>query len=276
MPADPLTCLIIGARGFVGSALLRAAQARGWAVTAGTRERLPALAGQRFELVINANGNSRKYLARRDPAFDYRASVESVRASLRAFPCARYLLISSVDVYPTPERAATTHEHAAITPEALDTYGRHKLLAEEAVIEAAPAWLILRLGQMLGPGLGKGPIFDLLHDRPLWVDPASRYPFLHTDKVATLALALAMDHVNQRFNLCGRSSASLREASEALGRPPRLPEGPRPRERYAIATRKLEALHPLPDSGDELRAFLQAQTQALPKAPPPPPPRPRS
>jgi nucleoside-diphosphate-sugar epimerase len=275
MSADARSCLVIGAHGFVGSALASEARARGWAVTDGTRERLDALTGQRFDLVINANGNARKYLARRDPDFDYRATVESVQRSLRAFPCDRYLLISSVDVYPTPARVDTTHEDAAIAPANLDTYGRHKLLAEQAVIEGASAWLIVRLGQMLGPGLAKGPIFDLLHGRPLWVDPDSRYPFLRTDKVATIAVALAMSHTNQRFNVCGRSSASVREAIAALGLPepgvdrsgalaPALDRA-KPRERYAIDTRKLEASYPgpLPRSSDELQAFLADPHEGL-------------
>lgn len=263
MPADSPTCLIIGAEGFVGSALLRAARARGWQVTPGTRENLATLTGRRFDLVVNANGNARKYLARADPAFDYQATVQSVQDSLRAFFCDRYLLISSVDVYPTPDRSATTRERVAIAPEQLDSYGRHKLLAEHAVIEHARSWLIVRLAQMLGPGLSKGPIFDLLHGRPLWVDPDSRYPFLHVDKVATVALALAMDHPNRRFNLCGRSTASLREAIDRLGLDPAaLRFESRRLETYAIDTDALEALHPLPSSSDDLCAFVDQYSEA--------------
>ncbi|MFP6672230.1 MAG: hypothetical protein VB857_12515, partial [Pirellulaceae bacterium] len=46
------TCLIIGGRGFVGSAISAVAQERGWQVTIAGRSESESLAGSRFDLVI--------------------------------------------------------------------------------------------------------------------------------------------------------------------------------------------------------------------------------
>jgi len=76
---------VVGGQGFLGSAFVRQCQARGLACVAITRQNYGEFVGQECAVLVNANGNSRKYIARADPLWDFDASVRSVRASLREF-----------------------------------------------------------------------------------------------------------------------------------------------------------------------------------------------
>ena len=54
------------------------------------------MTGMHFDAIVNANGNSKKYLAEQDPQLDYEMSVESVSRSLADFRFETYVFISSV------------------------------------------------------------------------------------------------------------------------------------------------------------------------------------
>ncbi|MBP7161774.1 NAD-dependent epimerase/dehydratase family protein, partial [Myxococcota bacterium] len=153
------TCLIIGGRGFVGSAIASAASEAGWVVSIADRQTYNSYLGQEFDLIINANGNAKKYLANQNPHADFEASLRSVALSLNDFQCQKYIYISTVDVYEDTTSELTTLESAQINLMNLDTYGFHKRLAELVVMRKAKSWHRFRLGQMVGPGLVKGPIF---------------------------------------------------------------------------------------------------------------------
>lgn len=241
----------------MGSAMSRHARERGLDVHAVGREDYATARGQRFDLVVFAAGNARRYLADRDPAGDLEASVAAVYRAIADFPTARFVLASSVDVYAHPGRPELTREDAPIDLARLSTYGFHKRLAELVVMRQAASWLIVRLGQMVGPGLRKGPVYDLLNEERLRVSPASRYPFLHTASVAELTFALlaggARDAV---FNVCGRGSVTL-ESVLALRRLRRAaPDAPI--ETYAIDIGASAARLDVPSSWDEVRAWVEA------------------
>ena len=73
---------IIGGKGFVGSAIVRACQRRGLEYQILTRDMMEQFIGTSCELLVNANGNAKKYMAEREPLWEFDASVRSVRASL--------------------------------------------------------------------------------------------------------------------------------------------------------------------------------------------------
>ena len=88
----PMNVFVLGGQGFVGSAFVRAAAKQGHAVTAITRQNYEQWRGRPCDLLVNANGNSKKFLAEREPAQDFDASVVSVLRSLLDFPCKRLRL----------------------------------------------------------------------------------------------------------------------------------------------------------------------------------------
>ena len=211
--------LLLGAQGFVGSAFGRLFTGRDIAHEPITRESYPRAVGRAGSILVNASANSRKYLAEQDWPADFDASVSAVVQTLRDFHADLYVLLSSVDVYNTLDDPAWNAEDAVIDPLRLSTYGFHKYIAEACVRRHAPHWLIVRLAGMVGPGLKKNPVFDVLQGRPLSIHPDSKYQFMSTDAVADAVWRLIESGVTNRVvNVCGQGLISPRRISELAGK----------------------------------------------------------
>ena len=252
------TCMVLGGHGFAGSALVREARARGYQVTAVGRAEYDAAKGSRCHLLINAAGNSRKYLAQSDPPLDFDQSVASVLHSLLHFKANRYMLLSSVDVYPGVADPARNREDRPIDPARISPYGLHKHLAELLVRHHFPQALILRLGGMVGAGLWKGPVFDLLTGAPLRVHPDSTYAYVNTRDMASIAFDLLDREItSETLNVAGRGVISVRELAGCIPGA-RLPEDVAHLsvERYDINTRALANYVPVPATRDVIDGFL--------------------
>lgn len=259
---DIHTCLVIGGAGFVGSAIADAAERASWQVTVATRSSYDTHRGHAFDVVINASGNAKRFLAEKQPAWDFEQSTAAIHRSLTDFRYRHYVLVSSVDVYNDPTSLETTRESVCIEADALAPYGFHKRLAELCVSHAAASWQIFRLGQMVSSRLTKGPIFDLIRDRPLWIDRGSEFPFLRTRTVADAVIHF-IQHGPQReiLNLCGRGQVSMTDALALWGAraTPWADDISQPRQIYRINVDKAHSLNPLPDSRGELAAFFSEQ-----------------
>ena len=257
--------LLPGGHGFVGSAFTRLFERRGIAHRSITRDSYAADAGSTGTILINASANSRKYLAERDWHADFEASVASVARTLRDFTADLYVLISSVDVYNVLDDPAQNGEEAVIDPVRLSTYGFHKYLAEACVRRHARRWLIVRLAGMVGPGLKKNPVFDVLHGQPLSIHPDSGYQFMSTDAVADVVWRVIEAGVTNRIvNVCGRGLISPRTISELAGKPlivsPEAAASP-PRMVH-INTRLAGTFAPLPDTAATIAEFVSARSLA--------------
>jgi nucleoside-diphosphate-sugar epimerase len=255
---DQPSCLIIGGDGFVGSGIHRAASELGWDVSVVNRTTYRDLTGKTFDIVINANGNARRFQADRDPLFDFEASAASVYRSLFDFPCSRYALISTVDVYNHPDCADTTQEDTVIDPLSLGPYAFHKWLAEQFVMRQQTPWQVFRLAQMVGSGLQKGPLFDLLHDRPLWIHDESRLHFMNTRHVGSAICSLIENApANEVYNVCGRGSVEFRAVLDLFPHDKLPIRETSQLQCYDIDTSKTHRWFPLPDSGDEVSTFVE-------------------
>jgi nucleoside-diphosphate-sugar epimerase len=253
---------ILGGSGFVGSAYARRLAAAGREFVVITRANYADFVGRSCDVLINANGNSKKYLAERAPLEEFDASVRSVRASLADFQYRTYVYLSTVDVYPDCSPAADTSEASPLDPASQSTYGFHKYLAEQCVRHSAKEWLILRLGGFVGPGLWKNPIHDILSGGPLWLDPASRLQFLHTDRAADLALSLVDAGCQQEvFNLCGSGVVSLAEVIASAGAAVLARPGS-PVVSYEVDIGKLAAHQQVPQTRAAVLEFVREQFRA--------------
>ncbi len=251
------TILVLGGQGFVGSAFLREAHARGLDAECVDLDSYAAFRGRECDLLVNADGNSKKYLAAESPVEEFDLSVASVLRALHDFRFRNYLHVSTIDVYPDHENPRNNGEDAPIDPGRLSPYGLHKYLAELLVRSYAPRWLIVRLGGVLGPGLKKNPVFDLIHDRPLRVHEDSRYQYLPVDFAAAAAYDLAgQGPGGEVVNLCGTGTVSIREVRELLKKPLRYAAASVPRETYEISNAKLRSQFEVPTSVETLRAFM--------------------
>lgn len=257
--------IVIGANGFVGSAFARLLQARpGVELVTATRQNFDTLPAASYDVAIEAACNSRKYLADQDPAAEFESSVLHRLKSLRKFPATLQVHISSVDVYSDLTSPATTREESPVDLARVSRYGFHKLLAEQLVQHYAPRWLILRLAGMVGPGLRKNPVFDILGGLPLRIHPDSRYQYVPTDAVARIAWGLIERRIEGGvFNVCGDGLISMREIGRLAGRElnlSALPADATPRVVEA-SNEKIRGLFPVPRTADAVREFV---TQTLP------------
>lgn len=247
---------ILGGRGFVGSALARYCEGKGIVHTIITRENYNDLKGKSCNIFINANGNSKKFMAEDQPMLEFDASVRSVRASLVDFSTDYYVHLSSCNVYPDCSSSAMTRENMELDITRQSRYGFHKYLAELCVRHAAQRWLIVRMGGFVGPGMKKNPIFDILNGRPLWLDPKSELQYMHTDAFAKILFDLVDRNVgNQVINVCGAGTISLKEAIDYAGACVTTVPGS-PLVRYEVSIERLCSMVPVPESRNTVCEFI--------------------
>ncbi|HET7086152.1 MAG TPA: NAD(P)-dependent oxidoreductase [Rhizomicrobium sp.] len=251
---------ILGGNGFVGSAYARLLVGRGIPHKIVTRENYDSLRGTACDVLINANGNSKKYLAAREPLNEFDQSVRSVAQSLEDFPCQTYVLLSTGDVYPDQSSPALTQEDQPIDATRQSRYGLHKCLAEQLVRGTQKQWLVLRMGGFVGPGLKKNAIYDMLTGSPVWLSPQSELQFISTDRAAQLVWGLVEKGIrNQIVNLGASGTVNLEELHRRIGsRSSFQPQAPA--IRYDVSLDKLQKLSdaPLPRSQDEVNTFVAA------------------
>lgn len=242
----------------MGSAFVRQCAARDLDYAVLTRETYDRFRGSACDVLINANGNSRKPLAREAPLQEFDASVRTVRASLEDFRFDRYVHLSSCDVYPDCSSPAVTSEEQILSPAAQSPYGFHKYLAEQCVVHRSRDFLIFRLGGFVGPGLKKNAIFDILGGGRMWLDPESELQFLGTDDCARIVLDLLGDGPhNEIFNLCGRGVVKLSEAMKWAHQQTIAVQPASPRVRYDVNIARISRLAAIPESSVTVRQFLE-------------------
>ena len=212
--------------------------------------------GGASSIVVNANGNSRKPLAKLEPLVDFDASVRSVRASLEDFPADLYVFLSSCDVYPDCSSPLTTDETMPLPVGAQSPYGFHKYLAEECVRHRARKWLVVRCGGFVGRGLKKNAVFDVLHGGPLWLDPASELQFVDTAAAAAIVMELADRGIsNETVNLAGQGVIAISEVVDMARAQVRVQDAS-PVVRYDVSVAKLARWVDVPRTRDAVRRFV--------------------
>ncbi len=184
---------LIGHSGFVGSTLLRQTHFD-------DRYRstdIGQIRGKSFDTIVCAGAPAQKWIANKDPAGDLQR-IEGLISHLETVDCKAFVLISTVDVFPDP---TGVDEHTPLDVEGHHAYGANRRLLEQFVESRFPARLIARLAGLVGPGLRKNVIYDLLHGNNLAaVDSRGVFQFYPTvnlwfDIQAALAAGLNLVHL---------------------------------------------------------------------------------
>lgn len=168
---------LIGHTGFVGSNLA----AQGSYSAQFNSRNIGDIAGKTFDTIVCAGVQAVKWKANKEPEADW-AGIEKLLHPLAAVKAARFILLSTIDVYASPNGVTedvppTTENHA---------YGRHRLKVEEFVRDRFPNHHIIRLPGLFGPGLKKNVIFDLLHDNCLEaIQPLSSFQYYDLKHLTT-------------------------------------------------------------------------------------------
>lgn len=252
--------IVIGGEGFVGSGIVREALKKSFHCLVVNRKNYLDYAGEECDILINVSTNSRKYIANENPAFDFNETVENVKNSLLNFKYKKYILISSADVYSNTSDPVFSCEDSIIDVENLSKYGFHKYIAELCVQNYATNWLIFRMGGFIGFGLKKNPIFDILKNQNMWIDPRSKLQFINTDIAAEIVLTLAKNQKNQIFNLCGIGTVKLLDVINMMGKMPKTIPNPK-LIHYEVSLEKIIKLVNIPTSEEMVISYLNAYSQ---------------
>jgi nucleoside-diphosphate-sugar epimerase len=184
---------LIGHSGFVGSNLARF-HAYSKCLNS---QNIHEIRGCHFDVVVCAGISSVKWKANQDPAADWFA-IEQLLDPLKTVVADRFVLISTIDVYPDPVRGTED-----IVPNAAvnHAYGQHRFAVEQFVAGHFAQHHIVRLPGLFGPGLRKNVIFDLLHDNRLdLIQPDSTFQYYSLEHIGD-DVAKVIDHRLRLLNL---------------------------------------------------------------------------
>ena len=250
---------VIGAQGFVGSAFVRQLRILGHFPEEVGRINFISHSGKQWDLVIDAAGSSRKYIADQAPWKDFALSVGHKAAVLERYPTQLHIHISSVDVYANLTSPDTTKETSPVGC-STSPYGFHKWIAEELVRYHCDHYLIFRLAGMVGPAMKKNPVFDVLQGMKLRIHPESRYQFLGTDDAARICLDLWLKGNDMDiFNVCGKGLITPKKIAELAGRRVCLGEADQPRI-VDVNIHKLESKTEVPRTLNTIQTFIKKYT----------------
>ena len=162
---------LIGASGFVGSALKKAINEQGeYEIISVTRKNYENYKNEKFDLVIHSAMPSKRWWALNNPLEDFKASVGLTADIVYNWDYDKLVIISSVS-------ARVQRDHP---------YGRHKHLAELLALDANPNNLVFRLGGLYGEGLDKGVIFDMINGNQVFMTKDSAFNYIDTYKASEL------------------------------------------------------------------------------------------
>ncbi len=160
---------LVGHTGFVGETLKR--QARFDALYRSTD--IGEIDGREFDLVVCAGAPAAKWIANREPEAD-RAGLERLQLHLGRCRARRFVLVSTVDVYPDPRGV---DEESPIVPDPRNAYGTNRFALERFCRGRFDA-TVVRLPALFGHGLRKNAVYDLLHDNQVEkLQPLSAFQF---------------------------------------------------------------------------------------------------
>ena len=251
--------VVLGSKGFVGSAIAAEAEKRKCRVIGVDLDNYESMTDTTCDILINANGNSKKFLAEEDPSKDFELSVASVVRSFSDFSTDLYVYLSSIDVYNDVSNPRNNSETTTIDPERLSRYGFHKHIAETTVRQRADHWLIVRMAGFVGAGLWKNSIYDLLKGQQLRVHPDSQYQYLNSADMANIILDLISGgSYNEIFNVAGDGLISPREVAKLIPGC-KLPTETNsvPKEHYEINIEKIKKGHKAPRTKETVSTFIK-------------------
>lgn len=252
----PKRLAVIGSTGMLGSDLVRFL-GKSFQVIEIHKGSYQEHIGDAFDIIINANGNSRRFWANEHPYEDFVASTESVYKTIFDFSCELYIYISSSDVYENHSSPKYTQEEQVMNPSRLSPYGFHKYLSETIIRRYVKNYLILRSSMILGRNLKKGPFFDIFHHQPLFVSKTSKFQLITTAEIAKI-ISFLINRLESRsiFNLGGVGTFSFEKINDYFKKPVSF-QMKTEKQTYEMNVTKLQKIYNLKTSEAYLQDYLQ-------------------
>ncbi|WP_412971990.1 NAD(P)-dependent oxidoreductase [Glaciecola sp. MF2-115] len=189
---------LIGYTGFVGSNLLKQQQFDDCYNSSNIHQ----IAGKEYEQIICAGVSAVKWMANREPEKD-RENIQSLMAHLKQVKADKFILISTVDVYPVP---INVDEKTEVHLDECQPYGKHRLELEYFVKNDFDS-VVIRLPGLFGTGLKKNIIYDFLNDNDVdKINPNGSFQFYN------------LDHLTKDINIALKNSlTTLNISCEPIG-----------------------------------------------------------
>ena len=146
---------LVGYTGFVGGNILE----QGRFDQLYNSKNFQDMRDQSFDEVICAGVSAVKWMANKEPEKD-RKNIQALEDVLSTISAKRFILISTIDVYPVISDYDESYDCSAVQNNA---YGAHRLEFEKFCMERFPDCYIIRLPGLFGKGLKKNVIYDLMN-----------------------------------------------------------------------------------------------------------------
>ena len=202
---------IIGGEGFVGTAFVRYFKKHRITYKTINRKNYKKFIGKKCKILINANGNSKKYLAESNDLLDFKLSTISVKKTLLDFKFKSYIYLSSAEVYSNSQFKKNTKEDRLIDVANISKYALHKYLSELLISNLKDKnWWIFRLSGMVGKNLKKNPVYDIINNKNIRISPKSKLQYINTDDVVKIIMKISnKKNSKQTFNIAGKGLIQL-------------------------------------------------------------------
>ena len=130
-----------------------------------------------YDIVIDANGSSRKYTAIESPEHDFKMAVNSVMHNINILRYDKYIYLSTIDV--------DYHQKS--------NYGLHRKIAEDLVRKYCCNFTIIRLCSVIGHTAKKGIVRDVLYGDKIFVKKRSLIQLIPVKEVSSNILYILDD-----------------------------------------------------------------------------------
>jgi len=169
--------------------------------TFGINSKTKKMPSEKFDVIINCAGNSKKYSSEKNINKVILAN-KSIINNILKLKTKKIIHISSID--------------ASFTPD--NSYTISKLNFEKLIKSYFSEATILRLGGLVGPGLKKNVVFDIKNNKNLFVTLDSIYNYISTKEVAKIIHKIIELNIhNKIINICSNNPISVQEIiNEAL------------------------------------------------------------
>jgi len=190
---------ILGANGFVGSAICLELEKQNKQFKKITRANYTEFKDEKFDIIINSTMPSKRFWARQNPELDYEETVLKTKNILSDFKFNKIIQISSI--------SSRCQLHTV--------YGKNKKKAED-LVKDSKKYLIVRLAPLYGKGLTKGVLIDMLNNTKVYADGKTKYSFTDISWNAKWIVD-NLNLENKLVEIGATDSLELRKVGELIG-----------------------------------------------------------
>jgi len=183
---------VLGYNGFIGSNVLEV-----------LKQNFSVNESDKYDFLVNCAGFSKMYEGNKNP--DKMRNVEdSILEKINGISFDKIIHLSTIyiEVYPQ------------------DVYSRIKVEMEDKILSKYENATVLRLGGVLGKGLKKNVVFDLITNGPLYVTSDSFYNYISAYEIANIISYLINNPIAGIINVGSSKSISVADIANILKKNP--------------------------------------------------------